>query len=365
VNTAFKQIMGILLGSLALISAAFAQTETYNLKQDKIIQNFPSPEPDNFYMRIGVNNHNSPMFGAYRKEAEVRYKNLTGLGDMIRAEYALSEGLDDYLLDYRIPVTPWHTSLRFFFERKEAVITEEPFDKLDIANDMYWYNVNIIQPVIKDSGTEIGFAIAYEKMKSETRLLGESFSFPSSGADEETGILELEIWRLIQYWVKRQRDQFFAAESWIDLNEHYTRWLVQTRFMTRFRSTQIHLKCDFQLTDRRPPSSERFPIGGDDTVRGYRKYSLMTDSGVVLSGEWHLPLGGPFRLVTFFDWGRGYNSGKDPDLNTLSAFGTGLIFDYWKLHGKFYWGIPLKNLDYDQWDLQNDGVYFEFFVDLL
>lgn len=334
-----------------------------DLEPGKAILDVRAIEAQPFHARVGVSNHNAPSVGAYRGEVQLKHDNLTGFGDSIKAEYGLTEGLDDYSLDYKIPITGRDTTLSLSFDRNDAEVTEEPFDRLDITNETNRYGFDVRHPVSKNLDSELGIAIGYERAESETRLLGEPFDF--SGYSK-SGEYDLDILRLTQDWVKRWSDKVFAVESQIDLNEDYTRWLVQTQFLYQLKDSQLALRCDFQIADSLPPS-ERFSIGGHDTVRGYRENTLTTDSGVIGSLEWRIkiPLFDQLNFVSFFDWGRGYNEDKNPDINTLSSVGFGLVFDVWKFHGNFYWGIPLKEIDYEKWDLQNDGVCFSLSADLL
>ncbi len=107
------------------------------------------------------------------------------------------------------------------------------------------------------------------------------------------------------------------------------------------------------------PESERFRIGGADTLRGYSRGSsdtLQGDNMLVLNAEFRFPIVEKITGVVFTDWGKAWDSGESLNLTDMNnSFGVGvrldtplglLRFDYGlgkneenKRSGQFYFGI--------------------------
>ena len=89
----------------------------------------------------------------------------------------------------------------------------------------------------------------------------------------------------------------------------FVAWLTQVQGVWRLPEfllgTQIYARVDSQLTNRALLSIEKFAVGGERTVRGYRTNQLVRDQGVVASIEaripvYRSPLGRPILEFTPF-----------------------------------------------------------------
>ena len=133
--------------------------------------------------------------------------------------------------------------------------------------------------------------------------------------------------------------------------------------------TLFLLRGDLQLADRPLAYLEQTCIGGQETVRGYRRCALLTDSGVLTSAEFRLPLyrsseiEGLLQIAPFIDFGLGWDLDGDAlkpnDPNTLVGLGVGLLWQQSdRLTARLDWGIPLISVDRIGDTLQEQGLYF-------
>ncbi|OQY59893.1 MAG: hypothetical protein B6245_04290 [Desulfobacteraceae bacterium 4572_88] len=372
------------------------------LKQDSHIENInaslnPGLEPGDASLNVEIeearpyhitfrfNNHNSPSIGPYRGEVEIRHDNLSGWGDSLSAEYALTEGLDDYSFRYSVPVTRWDTTLTLSFDRAEAVVVSEPFDKLDIRSDTKTYAAAIRHPFYKTLSKEFAMGFKFEKRESETSLLDSRFSFPGSGSHREKGETEFTVSRFSQEWVNRGAAKVLAAYSSFnlgnvkegDLDGGFFTWLGQFQWLQRIKplNSQILFSANLQLSADSLVSAEKFSIGGASTVRGYRENLMTTDNGLTSSLEWRVPVAqlripglgkkqndGMLEICPFFDLGKGWNKElEDPDPDMIYSAGIGMRWLVSKrIHAEFYWGKYLRDIpDPGEYDIQDDGIYFQ------
>ncbi len=339
-----------------------------------------------YHLSLKFNNYNSPSIGPYRGEAELSHTNLTGWGDALTAQYALTEGLDEYKIDYSIPLTRRDTTLSFSAERSEALVVAEPFYSadMDIRSEMTTCSVSLRHPFYKTLATEFAAGLKFQKRHSETRLLGSPFSFPGSGADEN-GETDFNVWRFSQEWVNRSLTRVLAVYSNFsfgdvdggELGGSFFLWLGQFQWINRidFLDSQAVFALNTQLSGDTLVSAEKFSLGGSSTVRGYRENQITTDNGVNASLEWRIPViqlkipylskepgDGMLHLCPFFDFGKGWNSDlEDPEDDMLYSAGIGARWSVGKyLNAEIYWGKAIKSVeDPDEYDIQDDGIHFQ------
>ncbi len=337
-----------------------------------------------YHLTFKFNNYNSPGIGAYRGEAELQHLNLTGWGDSLSLRYGLTEGLDDYTVNYTVPLTRRDTTLSFKAERSEALVIADPFSKLDIKSDTDTYSAALRHPFYKTLAREFAAGLEFEKRHSKTSLLDENFSFPDSGADAE-GETDFNVIRFSQEWVDRSVSQVIAAFSGLNMGNvedgefegDFFTWLIQFQWLRRIEplNSQILASVNMQLSDSTLVSAEKFSIGGGTTVRGYRENQITADNGVMGSVEWRIPVvqlkipglskgtnDGILQLCPFFDYGKGWNKNtQDPDPDQIYSAGLGLRWNISKdISAEVCWGYALKDVSgTDEYDIQDDGIHFQ------
>ena len=346
-----------------------------------------------YHLNFKFNNYNSPSIGAYRGEINFGHKNLTGWGDTLNAQYALSEGLDDYSVDYTIPITRWDTILGIRADRSESTVVTSPFNDLDIRSETTTYSASLRHPFYKSLFTEFAMGLKIEKRYSETYVLDEKFPFPGSGADEN-GETDFMVYRFTQEWVKRSTAQVTAIYASLNFGDvdggefdgGFVSWLGQFQWLRQMPplgaglfnnpwENQVIFAVNLQLSNDSLVSAEKFAVGGSYTVRGYRENQLTTDNGLTASLEWRVNVAnlkipglskksndGALQLCPFLNFGKGWNTDlADPDPDTIYSAGLGLR---WliseKIYTELYWGKALKDVpDASDYDIQDDGIHFQ------
>ncbi len=367
------------------------------LEPGEAILNVEVDESRPYHLTLTFNNHNSPGIGAYRGEIGIRHINLTGWGDALSANYGLSEGLDDYSVNYTIPLTRWDTTLAFDFDRSESEVVADPFKQLNIASKTNTYSVSLRHPFYKTLSKKFSMGLTLEKRKSETFLLDDRFSFAEGTETDIPGESEISVLRFSQEWVDRTLTQVIAARSTFGfgldmmdatINEgdvadgRFITWLGQFQWLRRisFLNSQLLFRTDLRFSNDPLLPMEKFSIGGASTVRGYRENQLTTDNGVISSFELRIPLvqlkipglskgqnDGFLHLGPFFDFAQGWNTDRpDPSPDSISSVGLGLRWSISsKILAEVYWGYGLRDIDNSgEHDLQDEGVHFQISAEL-
>jgi hypothetical protein len=135
--------------------------------------------------------------------------------------------------------------------------------------------------------------------------------------------------------------------------------------------TLLLVRADAQLSDRALVPLEQFGLGGQRTVRGYRQDLLLVDKAFLASIELRYPilrvpeLGGVLQVTPFFDFGTGSggtSTGAADVPNSLASTGLGLLWQSERINARLDWGIPLVSVDSRRNSLQEDGLYFLWFI---
>jgi hemolysin activation/secretion protein len=350
-----------------------------------------------YHLSMRFNNHNSPGIGAYRGEFEFSHLNLSGFGDSLTAQYDITEGLDDYSVEYSLPFTRRDTTLTLKIERADAVVVAEPFNELNIESQTKTYSAAVRQPFFRSLAREIAAELKLEKRESQTRMLmfkEDGYAF-SEGVPEN-GETTVTVLRFSQEWVERSLNQVIAARSTFSfgldlssptINEtgpdgRFFTWLGQFQWLRRFGflESQALFRTDFRYSNTPLLPVEKFSIGGASTVRGYRENQLTTDNGIVSSLEWRVPMmklkmpwvskrenDGEFQLCPFFDFGKGWNTDRpDPEPSDIYSIGIGARWAVNKdIRAEIYWGKALRSITVsDEHDIQDDGIHFQVSADV-
>ena len=352
-----------------------------------------------FTISLEASNYESPSVGAYRGELDVADRNLTGYGDTLRGMGAWTEGLHEYEVGYEIPVTSYDTTLGAWFYYGKSDVVENPFNSLDIDSWSETVGLELRQPVYRTLATEIDLGMTGEWRKSRNFLGGDPFSF-SEGTDDGRAVVS--VLRFRQDFLYRDLRQVVAARSQLSVGldvlgsttngcvtvevaggcvtnsgvDHhrvpdakFVAWLGQFQWVRRFEpwAWETVVRTDLQISSRPLFSLEQFPVGGHQSVRGYRENELVRDNGIASSIEVRIPLWmqaegtSSIQLAPFADIGNSWNTERgEASPRTIASVGIGLRGQLTRyLTGQIYWGHRLQSIpDSPNNDLQDDGVQF-------
>ena len=342
-------------------------------------------EADTFDVNLLLNNGRSPSVGSFRRQIQVTERNLTGLGDAISVGYSNTDGSDTFDLNYTLPVNPRNGTVNLSVGTTDSEVIEEPFDTLNIQSESRYYELTYRQPIYQTPSNEFALSLTASRRESKSEFLegvtGDGpLPFPSLGADSD-GRTRVSALRFAQEWTQQGSQQVIAARSQFSLglnafdstinedapDSEFFAWRGQAQWVRLLaRDTLLLLRSDIQLADGSLVPLEQFGLGGQQTVRGYRQDELLTDNGILLSGEVRIPVlrvrdwDALLQVTPFFDVGKGWNlDATDPDPSALASVGLGLRWTMGdRFTARFDWGIPLVDVDNNGDTLQEDGVYF-------
>ncbi|NEP20036.1 MAG: ShlB/FhaC/HecB family hemolysin secretion/activation protein, partial [Leptolyngbya sp. SIO4C1] len=336
-------------------------------------------EADSFGVTYTLDNNRSPSVGTLRNQLQVSEGNLLGFGDRLAVDYTLTSGSDGVGFDYRVPVSPYDTTLGMKVNLSDSEVIEDPFDVLEIESESDAYEVTLRHPLRRTPTQELAIGLTASHQRTQTELgIDDIGPFPlAPGADDE-GQTRVSALRFFQEWTHRSPKQVLALRSQFNVgidvldatvnddapDSQFFSWQGQAQWLNVLApDTLLLLKGSAQLATDALLSLEQLSLGGQSTVRGYRQNFLSTDNGVSAAAEVRLPIARErssdllLQAAPFLDAGYGWNhEGDDPD--PIVGIGLGLIFQWQALSARLDWGIPLTDAGSDRNSLQESGVYF-------
>lgn len=336
---------------------------------------------------VTFDNGKSPSIGDLHGELFLSRQNLLGLGDSLEASYGLTDGEGaEYALAGSVPVNVRDTLLTIHASRTETGLVEEPFKALEIQNQSKVWGLSLSHPFWREPAREFRVGLAWDLKENKTFLLGRRYPL-FEGTDN--GRNSLSIGRFTQEYVGRGAGRVMALSASINggdnrsipddqgltADKRFYWWQGQGKLVSNRhllgREVQAVLRSDIQLSASDLLPSERFSMGGMNSVRGYRENSFMKDNGLFSSLELRIPLGESardgdltVRVVPFVDAATGWNKqAATRERNAIASTGIGLLLTKknW-LEARLFYGVPLEARQSSGDSLQDRGVHFRMTV---
>jgi hemolysin activation/secretion protein len=347
---------------------------------------------------MAIDNHRAESIGAEQATIFASHNNISGRGDVFNLSAGISEGNDNYAIDYAIPVTHSDLLFSFYHNVTDAIVIEAPFDDLDVESETGLIGAAFIWPLRRELGQELILNGVFEYKENQTSLLGRDFSLSPGAIDGES---KATIVGIALDWVVRNESKVFALRSGlrngvdafdatlfrnnpdgtVEAEGKFLTWTSQLQFVTRIAPrTRFNARLLWQHSFDPLLSFEKLAVGGANTVRGYRENFLVRDNGVVVNLEFPIqfPLkrGGVIQVMPFIDYGMSWDE-VDTDVTStvrgtsdkryITSAGISLSWRWQGLAANLTWGEPLSdNFESgedprgfeNEHGLQDDGIHF-------
>lgn len=336
-------------------------------------------ERNPYLLRASIDNHRSPSVGSEKLELNGGYRNLFGGGEAIALQLALTTGIKNYGLNYQHPLTRKGATLEAFYHYSDAIVVEEPFDRIDIASESSQYGLRWQYPLQKSLRRSLVLSTALELKHNASSLLQQPFSFSLGAINGETNVTILSVGLA---WLERRPQQVWSIHTGIrwgvnalDATENkgkipdgeFLSWQGQGQYVhvLPWWQSQFITKSMAQLSINPLLSLEKFALGGISTVRGYRENQFVRDNGVVVSCEWRLPLEkkSQLHLISFIDSGYAWDTDQvsKTEAENLSSIGLGMTWQPSRgFSTEIFAAARLEKVaKSDQANLQDSGIHFK------
>ena len=256
----------------------------------------PDREHEPFHLTPFFDNLGRPRIGTERLGFTANDNNVLGFGDTLYSNHAFSSHSYTTLNGYEVPIGPHGTKIGI-----SQAYSHFDFHQSGVKLNGYStiYTPYISQELYRTerliTGAELGFGIKGSAFGANdvnvnadrVRVLTPAINLQSY---DRTGRLIMRHELGIGLDVLNATTGSDPRTSRPGAGSQFVRYtssMVRTQRLPW--STYGVFKGLFQYTPDSLVSLEQFQVGGAATVRGYQEGRLISDSGFVLSGEWHVP----------------------------------------------------------------------------
>ena len=307
-------------------------------------------EPKNQSVTLYTDNDGYETSGRWRAGIFYNMKSVTGHRDSLRAHFIGSRGTKAWSLGYSVPVSKKGMRLDLDYSGNRTKVVKGELEPLGVEGKSTSFSLTWRVPfrVTEHSRHEAG--LQYVHQKSETDLghgqvpwvddrinrVIPYVSFTHYGKDSVFYHKHSFVWA-------RRRD--IDGDS--DTGKLYRLSSFWQKRNTNGQFWQARLDAQLGSGDNLA-ASDRFFVGGVNSVRGYEEGFIGGSRGISMGLEYHIPVDKEkrFFVYPFFDWGTvsGYAA---PEHNKLMSAGIGIEARYKHLYSTLTVGFPFKKDFYD------------------
>jgi hemolysin activation/secretion protein len=347
-------------------------------------------EAKRYTVGLKASDNRSPVVGQNEIEGFFSARNVLGFGESLALRAGATQGLDDYSAVFAFPLSARGTLLTIRYDHTKSEVVEAPLSQLDIGAKSTAWDVTVSHPFYERLNRVINGSVTLARRNTYSTFLGDASPFIFGAPDGRTVI---SVARFGIDGVERTQTDVVAGRVLLsqgmdtldatvvddpDLpDSRFTALLGQFQWV-RLLSPQGQLvfRADGQWASDPLLGSEKYSIGGMDSVRSYRRDYAIRDKGWFTSLEYrHLvanvpvranpaPNEGAVRLAAFVDYAQAWDiNGPGSVVTKLGGAGPGIRWE--PAPGaelSFYYGLRLTDAKPPANTWPDRGLYFRFIV---
>ena len=278
-------------------------------------------------------------------------RSLTGRRDNLHTYYQHSLGSDAWGLGYTAPLNHHGMKLDLSYSGNQTKIKKGALKDFDVEGNAWAVGATLRVPFLVDANRRFETGFQFIRQHSVTEM-GRHTAARTPWIDDTTS-------RYIPYisfahYGKTSVVYHKHSLTYTDGKRingegiHTFNYQLGALWQKRYNSGQLlQARFDGQLSANRYQdlvSSDRFYIGGVNSVRGYEESLLAGEEGFAASLEYQVPLvpKGNVRALAFFDYGRIFGEAALKDADRLVSTGVGVTASIKDVSASLVLGIPLK-----------------------
>ncbi|MGE5794112.1 MAG: ShlB/FhaC/HecB family hemolysin secretion/activation protein [Bacteroidota bacterium] len=347
-------------------------------------------EAKRYTVGVKASNNRSPVVGQNELEGFFQARNVLGFGETLALRAGTTQGLDDYSAVFALPLSARGTLLSIRYDHTKSAVVEAPLDQLDIGAKSTAWDITVSHPLYERLNRVITGTLTLARRNTYSTFLGDASPFIPGAPDGRTVI---SVARFGLDGVERTQTDVVAARVLLsqgietldativddpDLpDSHFTALLGQFQWVRLLsREAQLLFRADGQWSNSPLLGSEKYSLGGLDSVRSYRRDYAVRDKGWFSSLELRYlvanlpvranpaPNEGAVRLAAFVDYGQAWDiTGPGSNVTKLGGAGPGIRWE--PAPGAelvFYYGMRLTDAKPPGNTWPDRGLYFRFIV---
>jgi hemolysin activation/secretion protein len=347
-------------------------------------------EAKRYTVGLKASDNRSPVVGQNEVEGFFSARNLLGFGESLALRAGVTEGLNDYSAVFAMPLSARGTLLTVRYDYTDSRVVEAPLNQLDIGAKSSAWDITVSHPFYERLNRVINGSVTLARRSTSSTFLGQPSPFIPGAPDGRTVI---SVARFGLDGVERTQTDVIAGRVLVsrgietlnatiidddDLpDSRFTALLGQFQWVRLLSPAgQLVFRADGQWASDPLLGSEKYSIGGMDSVRSYRRDYAIRDKGWFTSLEYrhliaHVPVRanpapneGAVRLAAFVDYAQAWDINGPGSVKTkLGGAGPGIRWE--PAPGaelSFYYGIRTTSAPPPANTWPDRGLYFRFIV---
>ncbi len=307
-----------------------------------------------------LDNYGSKPVGAQQLGLALGSGNLTGKGDSLALNVIRSAtgGNSSLQLSYQYPLNPSQGILSLRVANTDYRVTLPELAELGITGKSRLYEISLRQPIARSVQSEVALSVALMR-RSGSALVGDILT-----ASSETTRL-----RFGQDWLKRDSVGYWIANSQFDLgmvsgdqSGQFVAWsgdLQRVRSLSKNQQLITHL--GWQFSPDTLPATQKFNLGGSQTLRGLPSGVINGDNGIAFSIENRVTVmrkksgSALLQLSPYLEMGTVWNQANLGQSDPLGLLGTAGLGISWQPTGNW---LMRMDVAMPVWGTIKEGMNF-------
>jgi len=290
--------------------------------------------------------------GIWRTGLFYTNRDLTGHKDRLTAVYMRAKGVDAVNTLYTTPLGKSGAELDISYLANRGRVIGGPTRAFGVHSYAWSAGMELRYPLMTDRDRRVRVGIGFEHVRQSSDMN----RLPQLGW--RGTVLRGRYNRLVPHLsfahhtdssLLYHRHEIVLGKSSTLAHGHqsYAKYCLTALYQKRYQHGQmLKARFDGQLftSRQRLGSLERFYLGGEASVRGYKESLINGDRGFAASLQYQVPLEKTRRLsaFTFLDYGRVYGASAPVRGNDMMGTGLGLAWNTRDVHAALTLGLPLK-----------------------
>ena len=306
-------------------------------------------EPNNQTVMIYADNAGYETSGKYREGIFYNYRSLTGRRDSLHANYLMSLGTKAWDFGYSMPLGHHGTKLDIGYSANTTEQRKGELSSLGVEGKAHSISATVRVPFYVNQHARYETGLQFIRQESKTDF--------GTKLEERVRWVDDKITRWTPYvsfihygndnqlFYHRHSVAFSRRDDVANERHSAAVYKFDSFYQKRFSNAQtLNFRFDGQITSKSLlGSSDRYYIGGVNSVRGYEESFMGGEKGLSGSLEYQIPVTKDKRLKVFPFFDFGYVSGDSVvDEKMICGTGLGITANLKFATANLTWGIPLE-----------------------
>ena len=321
-------------------------------------------EPNNQMVMLYADNAGYETSGKYREGIFYTYRSLTGRRDSLRANYLMSNGTKAWDFGYTMPIGHHGMKFDIGYSANTTEIKKGELSSLGVEGKAHSISAALRVPFYVNRFARYETGLQFVRQESKTDFgtkLDERVRWVDDKITRFTPYISFIHYGDKQLLYHRHSVAFSRRDDVGNTRNTAAIYKFDSFYQKRFDAGQtINFRFDGQITSKKSlGSSDRYYIGGVNSVRGYEESFMGGEKGLSGSLEYQVPVTKDKRLKVFSFFDFGYVSGGSVvDEKMICSTGIGLTANLKHLTANLTWGVPLRKHFEGQEHIKSSRLHF-------